>query len=105
MYWSNLDINHTLFNPNGSPLRAKLTATFLNYKAKEERLARDRQNSPDLTHVREVKAGDRLDLMTHKIYNSPNYLMQVARANDLTHIRQITPGDELFFPPFEKNAS
>ena len=100
---SNLDINYSLFNPSGRPLRAKLTATFLNYVAKEERLARERQNSPDLTHYRKVKQGDRLDLMTYNIYNNPKYFLQVGRVNGLSSIRNVKPGAELYFPPFDKN--
>jgi Contractile injection system tube protein len=102
---SNLDINHTLFNANGEPLRAKLSATFLNYKAREERIAAERQQSADLTHQRKVKQGDRLDLMTFRIYNDPNYFLQVGRANGLTRIRNIKPGMNLFFPPFDKNEA
>lgn len=102
---SNLDINYTLFNPDGTPLRAKLTATFLNFVAKEERLARERQNSPDLTHYRKVQQGDRLDLMTYNIYNDPKYLLQVGKANALSTIRNIKAGKELYFPPFDKNEN
>lgn len=102
---SNLDINYTLFNPNGTPLRVKITATFLNYKAREERLAEERRSSPDLTHYRKVKQGDRLDLLTFSIYNDPKYLMQVAKANQLSSIRKVKPGTELYFPPFDKNES
>jgi hypothetical protein len=102
---SNLDINHTLFNTNGEPLRAKLSATFLNYKAREERLAEERQQSADLTHQRKVKQGDRLDLMTYRIYNDSNYFLQVGKANGLTQIRNIKPGLNLFFPPFDKNEA
>lgn len=102
---SNLEINHTLFNPNGEPLRAKLAATFLNYKAREERLAEERKQSADLTHQRKVQQGDRLDLMTYKIYNDSKYFLQVASANKLSHLRNIQPGINLFFPPFDKNES
>ncbi|MBO9634486.1 MAG: LysM peptidoglycan-binding domain-containing protein [Chitinophagaceae bacterium] len=102
---SNLDINYTLFNPNGTPLRVKITATFLNYKAREERLAEERRSSPDLTHYRKVKQGDRLDLLTFSIYNDPKYLMQVAKANQLSTIRKVKPGTELYFPPFDKNKT
>lgn len=100
---SNLDINYTLFNPDGTPLRAKLTATFLNFVAKEERLAEDRQSSPDLTHYRKMEQGNRLDLLTHNIYNDPKYLLQVAKANTLSSIRNVPAGRELYFPPFDKN--
>ena len=99
----NLDINFTLFNPDGTPIRAKLSATFLDYMAEEERLARENKKSPDLTHFRNVTQSDRLDLMTHSIYNSPKYLMQVAKVNSLTTIRTLKPGAELNFPPFNKN--
>ncbi|HTN06771.1 LysM peptidoglycan-binding domain-containing protein [Agriterribacter sp.] len=102
---SNLDINHTLFNPEGEPLRARLTATFLNYKAREERLAEERQESADLTHRRKVQQGDRLDLMTFRIYNNPAYFLQVGKANALTHVRNIQAGTDLFFPPFDKNEA
>lgn len=101
---SNLDLNYTLFNPNGDPLRIKASATFLNYIAQQERVAREKKKSPDLTHVRLVKAGDRLDLMTHKIYNDPKYVTQVARANGLTTFRKIDPGVEMVFPPLDKTA-
>lgn len=102
---SNLDLNYTLFNPNGTPLRVKVTATFLNYKAREERLAEERRSSPDLTHYRKVKQGDRLDLLTFDIYNDPKYLLQVGKVNQLSSVRKIKPGIELYFPPFNKNES
>jgi len=102
---SNLDINHTLFNEQGEPLRAKLTATFLNYKEKEAREAEARRASPDLTHYRRVKQGDRLDLMTFRIYNDSKYFLQIAKANTLSHLRNIQPNLDLYFPPFDKNES
>jgi hypothetical protein len=97
-----LNINYTLFNEEGEPLRAKLDTTFVNYIAQEQRVARENKKSPDLTQVREAKAGDRLDLMTHKIYNQSKYVTQVARANDLTSFRNIPAGTALRFPPFDK---
>jgi hypothetical protein len=102
---SNLDINYTLFNPDGTPLRAKLTATFLNFIAREERLAEERRSSPDLTHYRKVQQGDRLDLMSFNIYNDPKYLLQVGKVNSLSSIRNIKAGKELYFPPFDKNEN
>ncbi|MCX2680321.1 hypothetical protein OOZ15_10250 [Galbibacter sp. EGI 63066] len=102
---SNLDLNYTLFDHCGNPLRVKASATFLNYIAQKERVARENKKSPDLTHVRMAKAGDRLDLMTSNIYNDPKYVTQVAKANDLTSFRQIQPGKEFIFPPLDKTAT
>ena len=102
---TSLDINHTLFNADGSPLRAKITASFLQYVAPAARARKERNSSPDLTHQRIVKAGDRLDLLTNDIYNSPAYLLQVAMNNGLTTVRSLKAGTELFFYPFDKSEA
>lgn len=102
---SSLDIQFTLLAANGDPLRAKISATFLNYLAKKEREALENTKSPDLTRIRIVKAGDRLDLMTHGIYNDVKYLLQVAKINNLSTLRRLKPGLHLDFPPLEKPGS
>ena len=94
---SNLDINYTLFNTDGSPLRVKITATFLNYLAQIARMAAERTNSPDLTHYNLSKQGDRLDLLTYKIYNDSNYFLQVARVNKLSTVRRSNPEVKFIF--------
>jgi hypothetical protein len=101
---SNLDINYTLFNPSGTPLRAKLSATFINYIEHEARVARENKKSPDLTRTREVKEGDRLDLMTYRAYGDSRYVMQVAKANGLTSFRNVAAGKTILFPPFDRKA-
>jgi hypothetical protein len=102
---TNLDINYTLFNADGSPLRAKITANFLQYLAPETRAKKERNSSPDLTHQRVVKAGDRLDLLVFNIYDDPKYFLQVAKKNELTSVRSLRPGQELFFYPFDKSEA
>ena len=102
---SNIDINYTLFESNGKPLRAKITATFLRHQSGEEQLAKSRISSPDLTHYRKVEQSDRLDLMVHEIYGDSNYFLQVAKANGLTSVRNVQPGLDLYFPPFDKNEA
>lgn len=102
---SNLDLNFSLFEPNGNPLRIKINATFLRHKSREEILAESRLSSPDLTHYRKVKESDRLDFMTWSIYNDPKYFLQVGKVNALTNIRRLAPGTELYFPPFDKNET
>ncbi len=103
VFLSNLDLNYTLFEPDGTPLRVKVNATFLEHKSREQLLAESRASSPDLTHYRKVKQGDRLDSLTNKIYNDSKYFMQVGKVNNLTTIGKVKPGSELYFPPFDKN--
>lgn len=100
---SHMEINYSLFKPNGDPLRAKITATFLKYETPEEIIAANRISSPDLTHQRVSKEGDRLDLMSYEIYDDPSFFLQVARVNDLTSPRNLKPGLVLDFPPINKN--
>ncbi len=102
---SNLDVNYQLFESNGDPLRLKISATFKSYLAPEERAARMRTSSPDLTHERVTKAGDRLDLMTHNIYADTKYLLQVASVNGLTTFRRLDSGMKLRFPPISKTGA
>jgi hypothetical protein len=100
---SNLDISYSLFKSNGNPLRAKITATFVRYETEEAIAAANRISSPDLTHYRIAKQGDRLDLLTYTIYNDPNYFLQVGKANGLSSVRHLRPATELYFPPFNAN--
>ncbi len=99
---TNLDINYTLFDWDGSPLRAKISATFTDFVAQEERAARERARSPDITHFRDVPAGQRMDLMTHEIYKTSKWTLHVSKSNNLTSFRQTLTGTELIFPPLSK---
>ncbi|MBC7947042.1 MAG: hypothetical protein H7Y42_04120 [Chitinophagaceae bacterium] len=100
---SHLDVSYSLFKSNGNPLRAKVSATFVKYETPEAIAAAKRPASPDLTHVRTSKQGDRLDLMTHKIYKDPAFFLQVARANNLSSVRNLPLGRDVYFPPINKN--
>ncbi|MEC5143305.1 hypothetical protein [Chitinophaga sp. 212800010-3] len=102
---SNLDLNYVLFNADGSPLRVKVSATFLNYMAKEANDREQHKSSPDLTHYRVFKQGDRLDLYSFNIYQDPKYMLQVAMQNQLTTFRRVPIGKEIYFPPFDKSET
>lgn len=100
---SQLDINYTLFYPDGSPLRVKVSATFLKYLSEKKREAEQKKKSPDLTHEHVARSSDRIDLLTYKVYNDPKYALQVAAVNGLTSARKLRAGTRLFFPPFDKS--
>jgi len=96
-----LDLTYTLFKPDGTPLRARANATFREYTNKIELEKEENDQSPDMTHVRTVVAGDTLPLMCYDIYGSSVYYPQVAAANNLTDFRQLKIGSQLVFPPLE----
>lgn len=99
----NLDITYTLFQPDGTPLRAKVNLSCREQVPQPKQSRRRQDSSPDLTHVRTVKEDDSISLMTFKIYDDPKYYLEVARANGLTNFRSLKTGEKLIFPPFEKN--
>jgi len=97
-----LNITYTLFKEDGSALRATIDiglAETIDFKTKAKEA---QKSSPDLTHIRTVKAGDTLPLMTYRIYGDSSYYLEVARANQLKSIHAIKPGDQIYFPPIKK---
>ncbi|MBF0383844.1 MAG: LysM peptidoglycan-binding domain-containing protein [Magnetococcales bacterium] len=102
---TSLSISYTLFKPDGTPLRAKASLDFIGYTDEITLEQKARSNSPDLTHVRTVTAGDLLPLMCHRIYGSSRHYMDVARYNDLDSFRDLVPGTVIYFPPLQSQAS
>ena len=95
-------IAYKLFKPSGMPLRAVITANFTETSDDTTRVALAQDESPDLTHVRMVRAGDSLPLMCYRIYGDTRYYLDVARANGLDDFRNLKTGTKIFFPPLEK---
>jgi len=99
---NSLDINYSLFYPDGLPLRAKITCKFgsaINY---ELAAIKEDNKSPDMTHYRALKDGETLISKVYEIYRSIDYYSEVARKNDLNNFRKIERGTPLSFPPIEK---
>jgi len=101
---SQLTIDYKLFKPDGTPLRAIAKAAFDGTITDVLREHKESNSSPDLTHIRKVIAGDKLPLMTHKIYRTPDYYIEIARVNKLYNFRNISAGVQLIFPPIDKTA-
>ena len=96
---SSMDVKYTLFSADGYPVRAEVSLKFRGFQDAENRA---KGNSPDLSHVVDVKYGDNLPALCKKIYGSPEFFLQVARINNLPSIYAIEPGMKLLFPPLEK---
>ena len=95
-------IAYKLFKADGVPLRAVISATFTDTTDDQTRVALAQDQSPDLTHVRLIKAGDTLPGLCHEIYGDPLRYLQVAEANHLDDFRRLAPGMQVVFPPLEK---
>jgi nucleoid-associated protein YgaU len=95
-------IKYTVFDREGKPLRADLTVDLISDQDPAERQKAEGKKSPDVTHVRIVRAGDTLPLLTKKIYGSSKSYLDVARFNDLDDFRRLRPGQALYFPPLRE---
>ena len=94
-----MDTSYTLFDSDGAPLRAEIVLKFGHHETYKEIEAKANKQSPDLTHIIEVKAGDTLPNLCYKVYRDSSYYMQVARINRLSGFCCLTPGMRLVFPP------
>jgi LysM repeat protein len=96
---SSFDTSYTLFKPDGTPLRAKISLSFTSYLDPTTLAKKENTSSPDLTHLVDVVLGDSLPGLSKKIYNTPDYYVQLAQFNGLDKFRQLQPGTRLIFPP------
>jgi LysM repeat protein len=94
-----VDIKYTQFDRSGAPLRATLSAVFVEDVDPTKQNMAARKSSPDLTHVHVVRSGDTLPLLCRNIYGSSEYYLRVAQFNNLDDFRNLTPGQTLHFPP------
>ncbi|HTI07999.1 MAG TPA: hypothetical protein VL832_05570 [Puia sp.] len=99
---SKANVKYTLFTPDGKALRATLDVTLTESKDYKTKAKEAAKSSPDLTHLKSVRAGDTLPLMTYHIYKDPSHYLKVARANGLSSCWAIKPGDAIKFPSIKK---
>lgn len=93
------DIKSSLFRPDGSTLRAEITATFSGFVDDARRIAQDRTNSPDLTYRHRVIEGETLPQLCARHYGHLGPLVHVARFNGIADLMTLDPGSTVYFPP------
>lgn len=96
---TNFDVEYSYFKPDGTALRAKIALKFLSYLDPARVAKQENKQSPDMTHLVEVVAGDSLPQLAKKIYHSTDYTVQLAEFNQLDKFRYLPPGTALVFPP------
>jgi hypothetical protein len=98
---TSMEVQYYMFNSQGEPLRAIARCSFSGSTTIKLLQEKQQPNSPDLTHERIFTMGDRLSVMAEKIYESPDYYTDVAKANGLLSFRDIPTGTKLLFPPIK----
>jgi len=101
-YLTRLNINYTLFNSNGNPLRAKADVSFSGFANKKLLAAKMKKCSPDLSHLKTFKSHDSIPLFCNEIYSDADLYMEVAKINNLDSFRKVPLGKQLIFPALKK---
>jgi nucleoid-associated protein YgaU len=99
-----VSVNYKLFNGSGLPVRATVTANFVESITKEEEALIQKKTSPDLTHYRIVKEGDTLTLISQMIYGDTSYYMELAKINKLKNFRKLKVGQRIIIPPIDQKS-
>jgi nucleoid-associated protein YgaU len=89
----------SLFQPDGSPARARLSVTFKEYRTLQEQLTSPRRESADKSKRRVVVGPQALWAIAALEYGDPAQWRRIADGNDLDDPRDIRPGQWLILPP------
>jgi hypothetical protein len=89
----------TLFQANGTPVRATLSVTFKEYIDVDVLIKEHPTESADHAKTRVVKSGDRIDIIANDEYGDPANWRPIAEANNLDDPSQLQPGARLVIPP------
>lgn len=101
---TSFNTTYSLFKPDGSPLRVKISLGFSLYVSPTTVEKMDAQESPDITHYVTVEQGMTLPQLCKKVWNDDSHYIQVARYNQLNKFRNMAGIETLIFPPIIKSA-
>jgi len=90
--------NFTLFLPDGTPARARLSVNFREYNDVSVEVRKNPNQSADHRKSRLVQAGDSLSSIAFEEYGDPRRWRPIALANQLSDPFNITPGQVLVIP-------
>lgn len=100
-----LDAQYVLFDPDGVPLRAKLSVKLKEYRPAEVQVKEIQKNSPDVEKHYVVRRGDSLSGIAGALYRDPGLWREIARANGIRDPRRIAPGLDLTVPRLDRRRT
>lgn len=92
-----LDQRFTLFLSDGTPVRATLSCSFLEFQTRAHRRARE-MNSADVVKTRVVRRNDTVHSIAAEEYRDPSLWRHIASANGVVNPRDLRPGTVLTIP-------
>lgn len=94
-----------LFLSDGTPVRAKLSVSFIQFSLPKEEMKKNENRSSDHTRSYLVKTGDTLTGIATMFYRNPRRWRYIARENKIINPRQLEPGRMLTIPPIEPGVN
>ena len=93
-----LSVTYTMFNLDGTPLRAKMNLSLKEYRTVEIQVKESPKDSPDVDKSYTVLRGDTLTGIAAKVYRDAAIWRQIAKANGIRDPRRLQPGLVLNLP-------
>jgi nucleoid-associated protein YgaU len=91
----------TLFLSDGTPVRAKLAVSFIQFTLTKEELKKNEAHSADKTKTYRVKQGDTVSGIAGRFYGDPSQWRHIAFANDIDDPAHLETGRILTIPAYE----
>jgi nucleoid-associated protein YgaU len=97
---TDFSIQYTLFLPNGTPVRARVSLTLLECEDPEQRGSQNptTQGTPG-QKIHLVKPGDTIDRIAYEYYGDSRAWRHLADVNDLDDPLDLRPGQALAIQP------
>lgn len=95
------NIKYTLFKPDGTPIRATVTASFKEDRSKQLQNLEEGLGKTINTNFRSTNEKIDLPQLCEEVYGDPTLYAQVAKANGITDVRNIPVGTQIEFPPLK----
>ena len=93
-YIQSISQRFTMFNMNGTPVRATVDITLISNKADS-----NIRNSPDRTKARTVSEGDRIYAFAYDEYGDCAQWRRIADKNGIDNPRRLEAGKDIVIPP------
>ena len=88
-----------MFTSDGTPVRARLNCTFIEYVDPEQEAKATNLQTADFSKVHVVTRGETLSGIAATLYQDPAHWRPIALANGIANPRSITVGQALRIPP------
>ena len=95
-YVQSLNVTYTMFLPDGTPVRAKVTLALMQANPEVQQVE---FQSPDHAKLYTVIRGDTLQSIAMSSYDDPREWRRIADLNGITDPMSLKPGTKLLVPP------